>query len=81
MKQPPAETLGHEPSQRPWKLSLRLLKYMISQRLKGHKQVPPSTMLELLKMWNLSCVDSGPIREYKAVMNQITTVESGITAS
>ena len=72
MRQPPAETLGHKPSRRPRKLSLRLSKYMISKRLKGHKRFPLVTMLEPLEMCNLSHAGCGRIREYKAALADVT---------
>ena len=56
-------------SKRPMELSIRLAKYMLTQKLKGRKRFPMVTMLEPLEMCNLSCVGCGRIREYKTMMS------------
>ena len=69
-----------KPSKRPLELSLRLAKYMLTQKLKGRKRFPMVTMLEPLEMCNLSCVGCGRIREYKAMMSKMMPVDEAIAA-
>ncbi len=74
----PQETL--KPSKRPIEMSVRLAKYMLTQKLKGRKRFPMVTMLEPLEMCNLSCVGCGRIREYKAMMSKMMPVDEAIAA-
>ena len=77
---PRTKTEGIKPAQRPMELSLRLAKYLLFQKLRGRKRFPLVTMLEPLEMCNLACVGCGRIREYKAVMNKMMSVEEAIAA-
>ena len=74
----PQETL--KPSKRPIEMSVRLAKYMLTQKIKGRKRFPMVTMLEPLEMCNLSCVGCGRIREYKAMMSKMMPVDEAIAA-
>ena len=69
-----------KPSKRPLELSVRIAKYMLTQRIKGRKRFPMVTMLEPLEMCNLSCVGCGRIREYKAMMSKMMPVKEAIAA-
>ena len=61
-------------------MSVRLAKYMLTQKIKGRKRFPMVTMLEPLEMCNLSCVGCGRIREYKAMMSKMMPVDEAIAA-
>ena len=69
-----------KPSKRPIEMSMRLAKYMLTQKIKGRKRFPMVTMLEPLEMCNLSCVGCGRIREYKAMMSKMMPVDEAIAA-
>ncbi len=69
-----------KPSKRPIEMSVRLAKYMLTQKIKGRKRFPMVTMLEPLEMCNLSCVGCGRIREYKAMMSKMMPVDEAIAA-
>ena len=77
---PRTKTEGTKPAQRPMELSFRLAKYLLVQKLRGRKRFPLVTMLEPLEMCNLACVGCGRIREYKAVMNKMMSVEEATAA-
>ncbi len=64
----------------PLKLTANLTRYIVSKRLHGEKMFPLVMMLEPLHACNLTCTGCGRIREYKATINEMLTVERCIAA-
>ncbi|HJY88557.1 MAG TPA: adenosyl-hopene transferase HpnH [Candidatus Acidoferrales bacterium] len=64
----------------PLKLTVNLTRYIVSKRLHGEKMFPLVMMLEPLHACNLTCTGCGRIREYKATINEMLTVEQCIGA-
>jgi hopanoid biosynthesis associated radical SAM protein HpnH len=64
----------------PLKLTANLTRYIVSKRLRGEKMFPLVMMLEPLHACNLTCTGCGRIREYKATINEMLTVEQCIAA-
>jgi hopanoid biosynthesis associated radical SAM protein HpnH len=55
---------------RPWRLDLRMARYLLAQKAKRRTHFPFVTMLEPLEACNLRCAGCGRVREYAAVMDR-----------
>src|SRR6266852_668111 len=64
----------------PLKLTARLTRYIAGKRIGGEKMFPLVMMLEPLHACNLTCTGCGRIREYKATINEMLTVEQCLAA-
>jgi hopanoid biosynthesis associated radical SAM protein HpnH len=59
----------------PLSLTASLTKYIAGKRMRGEEKFPLVMMLEPLHACNLTCTGCGRIREYKATINEMLTVE------
>jgi hopanoid biosynthesis associated radical SAM protein HpnH len=59
----------------PLSLTASLTKYIAGKRMRGEGKFPLVMMLEPLHACNLTCTGCGRIREYKATINEMLTVE------
>src|ERR1700751_3975284 len=65
----------------PFHKELRIVSYMIKQRLLGRKRYPLVLMLEPLFRCNLACVGCGKIDYPDAILNRRITVQEGMDAA
>jgi hopanoid biosynthesis associated radical SAM protein HpnH len=64
----------------PLSLTANLSRYIVGKRLRGAEKFPLVMMLEPLHACNLTCTGCGRIREYKATINEMLTVEQCLAA-
>jgi hopanoid biosynthesis associated radical SAM protein HpnH len=64
----------------PLSLTASLSGYLAGKRLRGAEKFPLVMMLEPLHACNLTCTGCGRIREYKATINEMLTVEQCLAA-
>lgn len=64
----------------PLSLTANLSRYIVGKRLRGTEKFPLVMMLEPLHACNLTCTGCGRIREYKATINEMLTVEQCLAA-
>jgi hopanoid biosynthesis associated radical SAM protein HpnH len=65
----------------PLTLTAKLTGYIARKRLAGEEKFPLVLMLEPLHACNLTCTGCGRIREYKATINEMLTVEQCLAAA
>jgi len=64
----------------PLSLTASLTGYLAKKRIRGEEKFPLVMMLEPLHACNLTCTGCGRIREYKATINEMLTVEQCLAA-
>jgi len=64
----------------PMQLNSSLTSYIMKMKLKGVKKYPLVLMLEPLHLCNLSCMGCGRIREYKATLQDMMSLDACIGA-
>ncbi len=64
----------------PLSLTASLTGYIAGKRIRGQEKFPLVMMLEPLHACNLTCTGCGRIREYKATINEMLTVEQCLAA-
>src|ERR1700683_3475433 len=64
----------------PLSLTANLTGYLAGKTIRGEKKFPLVMMLEPLHACNLTCTGCGRIREYKATINEMLTVEQCLAA-
>ena len=65
----------------PLSLTARLTRYIAAKRLRGEQKFPLVMMLEPLHACNLTCTGCGRIREYKATIDELLTVDECLAAA
>lgn len=65
---------------RPIELGVRLVWYILKNKLRGRRRFPLVTMLEPLEACNLTCEGCGRIREYEPVLHRMLSVEECLKA-
>lgn len=65
---------------RPWKLDMKVARYLLQQKTRRVRRFPFVTMLEPLERCNLACVGCGRVREYRDVMDRTLSVDQSMEA-
>src|SRR6059036_1514376 len=65
---------------RPLMLSLKLVSYLVQQKIKGRDRFPLTMILEPLEACNLTCTGCGRIREYEPIIDRRLSLEECLRA-